>query len=133
MDYTDDECMAMFSNGQSDRMEAVIMNERSELLTSPGCSPVTGIENLSDISIDIRIFPNPSDGTFFIDLQSEQSEEVDIRVTNMLGEIVYKHNLQSIATLNKFKIDIGNKTSGIYFVNIKKGGYTSHKKLIIEN
>ena len=132
MDYTDDECMAMFSNGQSNRMEAAIMAERSELLNSEGCTPVTGIANLNEAVLYFMIFPNPSEGYFFVDLQSEQPDDVEIKVINMLGEIVYQRSMQSVITLSKYKIDISNEASGIYFVNIKKGDYTTHKKLIIE-
>lgn len=42
MDYTDDACMFMFTNGQSSRMTAAINTYRSGLLTSQGCSAPSG-------------------------------------------------------------------------------------------
>lgn len=41
MDYTHDDCMNIFTIGQSDRMRAAIMTTRASLLTSPGCSNLT--------------------------------------------------------------------------------------------
>ncbi|MDQ3021040.1 MAG: zinc metalloprotease [Bacteroidota bacterium] len=38
MDYTDDRCMFMFSNGQSSRMTATLNGTRATILTSNGCS-----------------------------------------------------------------------------------------------
>jgi hypothetical protein len=38
MDYTDDNCMNMFTNGQATRMTAIVNGSRSGLLTSQGCS-----------------------------------------------------------------------------------------------
>lgn len=38
MDYTDDRCMFMFTNGQSSRMNATLNGTRVSLLTSNGCS-----------------------------------------------------------------------------------------------
>ncbi|RTL60372.1 MAG: T9SS type A sorting domain-containing protein [Sphingobacteriales bacterium] len=40
MDYTDDACMALFTKGQSIRMEAAIFLYRPALITSDGCAPV---------------------------------------------------------------------------------------------
>lgn len=51
MDYTSQTCRDMFSQGQSDRMRATYLNERSSLESSLGCVPVTdldaGITNIS--------------------------------------------------------------------------------------
>lgn len=40
MEYTDDDCMHMFSQGQVSRMEASLYDQRASLLTSRGCLPV---------------------------------------------------------------------------------------------
>lgn len=44
MDYVDDACMQMFSNGQKARMQALFVSggARASLATSPGCSGSTG-------------------------------------------------------------------------------------------
>ena len=41
MDYSDDACMNLFTQGQSDRMNALFLpgGARASLLTSPGCTP----------------------------------------------------------------------------------------------
>lgn len=41
MDYTDDNCMIMFTEGQGNRMNAAITASRPQLLNSLGCVPVT--------------------------------------------------------------------------------------------
>jgi len=42
MDYTDDACMYMFTNGQKARMIAAVNTSRPGLLTSQGCVPPSG-------------------------------------------------------------------------------------------
>jgi PKD repeat protein len=42
MDYTDDGCMNIFTNGQSVRMSSALNGPRAPILTSNGCVPVSG-------------------------------------------------------------------------------------------
>ncbi len=42
MDYTDDGCMNIFTNGQSLRMNSALSGPRAPILTSNGCVPVSG-------------------------------------------------------------------------------------------
>lgn len=45
MDYVDDNCMHMFTPGQSTRMLAALNTQRSGLLTSDGCTPLNAPPN----------------------------------------------------------------------------------------
>jgi hypothetical protein len=42
MDYTDDDCMNMFTNGQSSRANAALNGTRASILSSLGCVPISG-------------------------------------------------------------------------------------------
>lgn len=44
MDYTDESCQNMFTQGQKDRMRAAISTQRPGLLSSMACSPVTNVD-----------------------------------------------------------------------------------------
>ncbi|MEP7169509.1 MAG: T9SS type A sorting domain-containing protein [Bacteroidota bacterium] len=50
MDYTDDACMTMFSNGQGARMNACMNGPRVSMLTSLGCIPGSNLNNDAGIS-----------------------------------------------------------------------------------
>lgn len=67
MDYVNDNCMCMFSYGQSERMDAAIFNIRDGLLNSNGCNPP--IQNswncINDACVD------PMDGTGIYDSLEE--------------------------------------------------------------
>ncbi len=54
MDYTDDNCMHMFTAGQSTRMLAALNSQRTGLLTSDGCTPLNAPPN-ADFSANTQI------------------------------------------------------------------------------
>ncbi|UGU15413.1 zinc metalloprotease [Sinomicrobium kalidii] len=61
MDYVDDACMVMFSNGQSDRMDAVLYTTRSSIVSSQGDVPPPSVtEDLysRDMMDDVGDEPN---------------------------------------------------------------------------
>ncbi len=58
MDYTDDACMTMFTNGQGTRMMQAITSYRPSLMTSNGCTPV--VSNPNNIGVAIL---SPLSGT----------------------------------------------------------------------
>ncbi len=60
LDYTDDACMNLFTQGQIDRMDIVINNalRRKSLLTSPGATPTTS-QPLLDIALNGLKSPGP--------------------------------------------------------------------------
>jgi|GEM_PF-1400386 len=58
MDYVDDNCMNMFSTGQSDRMNFYLNTSRANLLTSTGCSntggPVTQCPGTDTVNFPVQ-------------------------------------------------------------------------------
>lgn len=60
MDYTDDACMTMFTNGQGTRMMQAITSYRPTLMTSNGCTPPVVLA--SDASISAITNPTTNQG-----------------------------------------------------------------------
>ncbi|MBU1937253.1 zinc metalloprotease [bacterium] len=62
MDYVDDDCMVMFTNGQSLRMDATLYGNRSDIVASDGlipAAPTPGADLWSqDMADDIGVEPN---------------------------------------------------------------------------
>ncbi|MEI7802570.1 MAG: T9SS type A sorting domain-containing protein, partial [Bacteroidota bacterium] len=70
------------------------------------------------------IYPNPSDGKFY--LENIFSGTVKIEIYNPVGEMVY--SIESAE--QKINIDFENESSGIYFLKIKSGHEVFFKKII---
>lgn len=228
MDYTDDACMYMFTNGQKARMQGALAGSRSSLATSNGCqtpvaaapvanfianptsgaltsatptktinfydqttgipdtwawsaSPSTGItfntatsqnptatftaggtytitlvasnSNGSntktktsyivissslgiesvDLSSNIELFPNPSiDGLVNLNVAFDKNENVQVFVTNILGEKVYSFNAKNVLN-EKYTLDLSTRAKGNYFVTIKtENGQTTKRVAVVK-
>jgi hypothetical protein len=125
MDYTDDNCMNLFTNGQKLRMQAAINGPRVTLLSSNGCGPA-GIAQFRTI-LPVSIFPNPSEGKFDIQFASAQKNVVVI-ISNELGEVVYS---SSYADKETISIDLENLAEGIYVAEIISGETRAVRKIMI--
>jgi hypothetical protein len=130
MDYTDDDCMVMFTNGQSARMNAVLNGSRQALLSSAGCIPVSGVSVNELFNEMVSIAPNPSTGIFHIGLANETgTASLKISVADITGKI---HIVKQIRTENgNYAFDASQLPNGIYFVKIEEGERVVTRKVTL--
>ncbi len=118
MDYTDDACMNMFTNGQTNRMRAAMEAFYPTLIVSTACENTTGIiEPLDNFSFSI--YPNPSDGMVNLDmfLMENIGSSVNLRVSNLLGKVV-KEEVISHPNGKTFQFDLSDQGAGMYFITL---------------
>ncbi len=127
MDYVDDACMNMFSNGQKTRMNAAINGARVGLLTSNGCGPA-GIISYPNNFLSVSIFPNPSNGNIQLVFMSNH-KNIEVTITNAIGELVFKGNYENKESLD---LDLSNLGSGVYIAEIVSENERATRKLIIQ-
>ncbi|MEX0811033.1 MAG: M43 family zinc metalloprotease [Chitinophagales bacterium] len=133
MDYVDDTCMVMFTFGQADRMDAALLNARSAILSSQGCSTPVGIATNNKDEFEIELFPNPSNGIFYLNVLNKMATDVHIVVFNIHGALVHEFYKPELSAIENLRIDLSNKLQGVYLVSIKIGNNTVNKKGIIKN
>lgn len=124
MDYADDDCMTMFTEGQKMRMLAALNGPRSGLLDSQGCSDMTSTRQLESSFTQLDIFPNPSNGNIIISLNGE-SENQTIHVTDLFGQ-----QLMSFQVRKNKALDLSILPSGIYLVFCENQPHLSQKIII---
>ena len=131
MDYSDDRCMTMFTAGQKARMQAVMATcpRRLSLATSTVCSIVGLNETVS--SIEMNVYPNPTNGELFVEVNLLDVQDFTISVVNTLGQTV-KEVKQIQSNGGKIKIDLSDKNSGVYFVTIKSKSGSKVKRIILQ-
>lgn len=99
----------------NDNDEAIVDLQLSD------CSFVMHSPNLSTNDYNpVRIFPNPSSGAIILDYNSVQSDLVEIRVYNSLGQIVHQEqNLQSDIGSNQYHLNFSHLRPGFYMAYLK--------------
>ena len=128
MDYVNDNCMAMFSEGQKVRVQATIAGARSGLSSSLGCQ-VVGIDEIGWLS-GLSISPNPGKGEFRISGSFPAGEKLNVTVYNLMGQIVNETKVVDQAGL---KIDLSNSSAGIYTIRFADGsGHSLSRKVVKE-
>lgn len=94
-----------------------------------------GSQNTGDISLqrkNVRIFPNPCDGEFNIELNSSQANHVKVTILDFVGKVVFQEttSYQTGLDINKFKT--GELKEGLYFLQLNAGENIYTEKLIIK-
>jgi hypothetical protein len=94
---------------------------------------ITGINELQKQAAQIKLYPNPSNGKFSIEIKNEELRTKNVvEIYNMIGEKVYSN---SFSIQNpEFKIDLTGQPGGIYLYRItnEEGNLVSSGKFEIE-
>jgi hypothetical protein len=75
----------------------------------------------------IKLFPNPCDGEFSIELSDAFKQECTLQITDLSGTIVFTQNYRNKSLLN---IDISIYPKGIYVIKLTNSRETYTTKLI---
>ncbi len=87
-------------------------------------SPVTNIK--SKASANVVLYPNPSNGFFRVN--TNLNENVSVRIFTLSGSLVYENKSFS----SKQLIDMSDKPSGQYIIQMNKGDFSYRQSLIIK-
>ena len=85
----------------------------TETITVSNAIGIGEIEN----SLYYNIYPNPSSGDVFVELQLENDADVEIRVFNAIGELISFDKLIHISD-HRYLINCSEYAGGIYYVHL---------------
>ncbi len=87
---------------------------------------ITNVNIASVNKSDIKIYPNPNNGLFNVELPKD--DNTLITIINISGQIVY----QIKSTSKQNNINIENYSKGVYFVRIVSDSINTTKQIIVE-
>lgn len=106
MDYSDENCMNMFTKQQADAMRFVVENFRQDLLLS--------IASYTDENQQVSIFPNPSVQKIYLQLPNKKLEKPgNIQILDLEGRVV------KLLNTGLQDIDVSDLDAGIYILKVQ--------------
>ena len=63
-----------------------------------------------------RLFPNPVDHQFSLELNSTKNSAAKIQIIDISGHTVYQYPVEIVHGQNRFTVDVSHLAKGIYFV-----------------
>jgi len=87
------------------------------------------IENNDNSELPIKVYPNPSNGVFNIELENTKSIK-QITVYNTLGQIV--KTVSTKQAIKTYKLDLSGNSKGLYFIGIEVDNTMVFKKVVLE-
>ncbi len=93
------------------------------------------VEGVSGISVDnakftIHLYPNPTENELFLEYRAKMAYDLDIKIYNILGEVVYRSTQFTVKKAN-YSIDLSQEPGGLYFVHIRVESGLIIRKIVI--
>lgn len=139
LDYTDDACMNLFTQGQSSRMNAVLDIEYTTLCTEQnlkatgfgGC--ISAINSLNTTEITINIMPNPATNRVQIFCNHHQGTSLlSLTIKNIYGQIIENMDVSEITNFVWEPAIWEKLPSGIYFVTLTTRNGISYTQKVLK-
>jgi hypothetical protein len=135
MDFTNDDCMSMFTNGQKNKMRSLFAKGglRNSLLDSPGGKSATG-EIIAAVPVKtvvsretISFYPNPAkEKITFINKSGEDFKGQSLHIYNTLGRQI----MVTEFTAENPSVTVNALSPGIYIIKIGAGKNITTLKLV---
>lgn len=96
------------------------------------CAIATGIMVNTSTLNSLNVYPNPNEGSFNANFQTDIKDNYTIKITNMLGQAVYEESLPSFSGVYSKQIDIAIYGKGIYMFRASNSKNEVVRKLVIQ-
>jgi hypothetical protein len=124
MDYVNDPCMYLFSEGQKTVVESYIATIETQFKTD-------FISTNKGLFDRLSISPNPSTGKFTITFPTNSTTETKISVFDLSGREIYYEEFKNQNRISQ-TIHLFQAQAGVYFINIHNGDKQICKRIIIK-
>ncbi len=129
MDYSDDDCLVMFSFDQAKYMRSILSTLRYALLESgrTQCQPITKVVENQNFKNEFKVYPNPVNENLAIEYFGNKNEEVIVEFYDIFGKLISKNDqiiLSEEKNIHNFLVN--NIENSIFIIKIASKFKSTH-------
>ena len=106
---------------------------RSGFMTEPSApvifSTSANRQEAIGVGLDLRVYPNPSDGRFNITFNALVAEKVNLTIMDLTGRKAFESDFEAVVGDNEIPVDLSGVGSGVYLVKFRQGAVTAITKV----
>jgi hypothetical protein len=102
---------------------------------SNGFVPATTAVSVAEVPSqpeDIKVYPNPSNGTSFVELNLDAPTEVSMTIRDVTGKVVGTNNYGTMSGANILPINSSALATGVYTVEVMTGETMHRSQMIVQ-
>jgi hypothetical protein len=88
----------------------------------------TGVAENEAVQGEVVVYPNPSTGQFNISYNALSDGDYQVKIYNMVGQIVFAQSYSATFGINTIQLDIGQYGQGIYMLELRSAGQNGKQK-----
>ncbi len=92
---------------------------------------LTSTKEFSDLDY-FKIYPNPNNGSFTLELRLKQAQPFDVLVSDAIGRIVFSKKIANNGTDFTLPIEIKDAAQGFYFVSVKNERHIRTERVFVK-
>ena len=81
---------------------------------------------------NLEVYPNPSRDIFNVSFVSDEVQNLDISITNVIGEAIYNADLEQFVGQFTKEVSLATYPKGVYFLEIETNSGVMKQKLILQ-
>lgn len=124
MDYVNDACMYMFTEGQ----RLVMLSYLNVIKTQYHSNALLGTNEVAKSRFSV--YPNPNKGSFSIQFE-EVLSDFSVQVVDQSGRVVLENDYAANNNMAQ-TINLNTTATGVYFVTVKSDNSVTTKKIIVQ-
>lgn len=112
-------------------IESAIEGGQDGFIVRFGEKGSVGINDETDNQDFFKIYPNPNNGQFTIEMNVKGSRDVMLKIYDVLGQITFNKEYHINTSNSKEQVNLSHYGKGVYFVELNINGQVFKRKFII--